>query len=319
MQNIKDHLAPVVLFVYNRPDHTASIVEALARNSLANHSELFIFSDGPKDDEDMKKISAVRVFLDSLERREWFKTIRIHRRDKNIGLANSIINGVTSVINQYHKVIVLEDDLITSADFLTYMNEALEYYRDAQEIWSISASTYLLKLPKDYKHDIYVTTRGCSCGWGTWKDRWESVDWDVKDFTDFKKNRSLRARINRGGLDMAHMLEMQMEGKIDSWAIRWCYAQAKQGRLTVYPVKSRIKNIGFDGSGTHGLRTSRYDTVLQGCEPSVFKRIALDKRIERVFRRQYVKGKDALILRLASLKRSVTNRLHDFLIRSNKI
>lgn len=254
--------APVVVFVYNRPEHTKKTIEALAENHLAKETEVFIFSDSAKNEKAFENVDATRKFIESIPDKELFKSVEIIKATKNKGLANSVIDGVTKIIGKFGKVIVVEDDLVSSKDFLQYMNEALEYYRNNNSIWSISGFNIPIDIPTEYHHDVYLSYRGCSWGWATWQDRWNQVDWNVSDYPEFKKNRKMRNNLNRGGKDMAFMLDDQMKGRIDSWAIRWCYTQSKLEMFTVYPVVSKIKNIGLDGSGTHSGISSRYDTDL---------------------------------------------------------
>ncbi|MDZ4532469.1 glycosyltransferase [Bacillus cereus] len=255
-------LAPVIIFVYNRPEHTIQTIEALAKNGLARESNIFIFSDAAKNEESVEKVKVVRNYIDGVEEKKYFKSLTITKAEGNKGLAKSVIHGVSEIISKYGKVIVLEDDLITAPDFLTYMNDALDYYCNLDKVWSISGYNIPIAFPKDYKSEVYYSYRGCSWGWATWKNRWDQVDWDVKDYAEFKSSRRLKNQFNRGGRDMANMLDSQMEGIIDSWAIRWCYAQSKKNLLTVYPVKSRVKNIGLDGSGTHSGITSHYNVEI---------------------------------------------------------
>jgi hypothetical protein len=255
-------LAPVIIFVYNRPEHTKRTIEALSENYLAKETEVFIFSDADKNKNAYDKVEMVRNYIDSLHQLDYFKSINIIKAKSNQGLANSVIKGVSDVIEKYGRAIVLEDDLLSSKDFLQYMNEALDYYKTNDKIWSISGYNLPIKIPNNYKSDIYLSYRGCSWGWATWADRWNRVDWEVLDYNQLKKNKSLRKQLNSGGRDMAEMLDLQMNGKIDSWAIRWCYTQSKLKMYTIYPVVSRIKNIGLDGTGTHSGVSTHYDTEL---------------------------------------------------------
>lgn len=253
---MENKFAPVILFTYRRvPKDT---IESLLKNGLAKESELFIYSDGYKSDVDKNDVLEVREYLQTIKN---FKSITIIEARNNKGLANSIISGVTEVIDKYGKVIVLEDDLIVSNDFLEYMNDALKFYKDDNKIWSISG--YGPKLPclKDYDKDLYLSPRGSSWGWATWQDRWDSVDWAVKDFKKLKHNKQIRKEFEIGGNDMYKMLELQMLRKIDSWAIRWCFSQFIQDKYTVYPVKSKIVNNGFnDNKGTHNSgNSSKWD------------------------------------------------------------
>lgn len=265
-------LAPIAIFVYNRFEHTKQTIENLKKNELSKQTNIYIFSDGPKKESDLKDISKIREYLKSLT---GFKNIFIKENEKNKGLAKSIIDGVSFVFQKNEKIIVLEDDLIVSRFFLNYMNESLEYYKDEDNIWSISGYNPPIKFPKNYKKDIYISPRGCSWGWGTWKNRWDSCDWVLKksDIDKVKKNFKGEKSFNYGGNDMIKMLENQYNKKIDSWAIRWCYNQFLQNKLTIYPVISQIKNIGLDGSGTHHAKTKAFDVKLN----SEMKKIKLEK------------------------------------------
>ncbi len=277
--------APIVLFVYNRPQHTKKTIEALGKNRLATKTDLYIFSDNSKSIKDQDKVNEVREYIDCLVKTNIFNKVIIEKAEHNKGLAKSVIEGVTKVIQEYGRAIVVEDDLITSEDFIEYMNQALNFYESNQKIWSISGFSNIEIT--SYNEDVYLTYRGCSWGWATWSDRWEKVDWAVEDYNKFKYNPFLRRKFNRGGEDLANMLDNQMKSKIDSWAIRWCYTQSKLNMYTVYPVKSKVKNIGADGSGTHTGITDKYDKVELACHKTRLANIDLDKRINRIFKREY--------------------------------
>lgn len=254
------NLSPILLFVYNRPEHTRKTIETLKKNFLAKESELIIFSDGPKNEKDKNSVEVVRKIIKNIE---GFKNIEVKESVNNKGLAKSIISGVTEIINKKEKVIVLEDDLITHPYFLTYMNEALDFYENNSRIWSISGYCPPIKIPENYDKDVFLFPRASSWGWATWKNRWDLNDWEIKDFDTFIKNKKLQKEFNIGGEDMSEMLKSQIEGEIDSWAIRWCYNQFKNNMYTVFPVKSYVDNIGTDGSGTHFKTTNnKYKTDL---------------------------------------------------------
>lgn len=256
-------LAPIVLFVYNRPEHTINTIEALKKNNLSNESELFVFSDAARSDNDIDTVNKVRSIVDNIE---GFKKVTVIKAERNKGLAISVINGITDVINKYGKVIVLEDDLLTSPYLLKYMNEALSFYEKNENIWSISGYTPDIKFPQGYMDDIYLSPRGCSWGWATWKKRWDLVDWNVSDYDSFKQNTKKRKGFNMGGNDLSYMLDDQMAGRINSWAIRWVYSQHIHSKYTIYPVNSLVSNIGLDFSGTHSTNSDKYKTkeVYQG-------------------------------------------------------
>jgi hypothetical protein len=299
-------LAPVIIFAYNRPNHTKQTVESLAENFLAKDTEIFIFSDAAKNEKSFKKVEEVRNYIGSLPERKLFKSIEIINADSNKGLANSVISGVSQVINKYNKVIVVEDDLVSSKDFLQYMNDGLDYYEKNKKIWSISGYSFNLNIPKQYKSEIYLSYRGCSWGYATWKDRWEQVDWKVSDYDEFKKNKVRKKQLNRGGRDMASMLDCQMEGKIDSWAIRWCYTQSKLDMLTVYPVVSRIKNIGLDGTGTHSGISSHYNSILnEKFKKCNFNDPGLNKQIVKNFQNYYITPFKYLLLQCRNIVKKI--------------
>lgn len=244
-------LSPIILFVYNRPWHTEQTIEALKKNELAKESELFIFSDGPKNEKAVENVNEVRNYIKKIS---GFKNITLIEREKNWGLAANIIDGVTYIITKYEKVIVLEDDLVTSPYFLKYMNDALDTYTSRKDVFSItgfSFSSKFMKFPKTYVDDIYLNIRPMSWSWATWLDRWENVDWDIKDYDLFVNRKDKIREFCRGGTDLPRMLKLQMGGKIDSWYIRWTYNAILNKKYTIYPKISHVNNMGHDNSGIH--------------------------------------------------------------------
>ncbi|KSU82078.1 Glycosyl transferase family 2 [Fictibacillus enclensis] len=277
-------LSPIILFVYNRPNHTSKTLEALKLNTLASQSELFIFSDAAKNSSQIEDVNNVRDIISDVK---GFKNVTVYNAEQNKGLATSVINGVTAIINKYEKVIVLEDDLVTSPHFLAYMNSCLESFELNNNIWSISGYSPELEIKNSYKHEVYLAPRGCSWGWATWKDRWATIDWNVEDYQRLKLDIRLRREFNKGGNDLAFMLGDQMAGRIDSWAIRWVYSQFKQSKYTVYPLKSLIMNNGMDFSGTHAPNTDKYTVTLNNYKPNIPTKIDMDSEILKSFRRFY--------------------------------
>lgn len=248
----KSKLSPIILFVYNRPNHTRKTVEALQKNQLASESDLYVFADGPKDDiseEQLQSIKDVRSIINNIT---GFKSVNIEVSNKNKGLANSIIYGVTKIISIYGRVIVLEDDIITHPFFLRFMNDALEKYRQDYKIFMISGFSHDIRIPLFYLRDVYIVSRCCSWGWATWANRWKKANWDINTYDIFNStNVNDIIQFNKGGNDLYQMLKMQKENKIDSWAIRWQYCMYKQHGYTLHTKKTYAKNIGFDGSGIH--------------------------------------------------------------------
>lgn len=283
--------APVVVFVYNRPDHTIQLLNSINSLPEAKKTDLIVFSDGEKVFND-KKVKEVREALEKFRGISNFASYTVKYKQKNYGLASSIIEGVTEIINLYNKVIVLEDDLVVAKDFLSYMNGALSYYDNNNNIWSISGYTFPMKCLNDYDHDIYMTGRGCSWGWATWKNRWDTVDWEVSDYDSFKYDFIKRYKFGRDGRDLPIMLDAFINKEVKSWAIRWCYSAFLQHKLTVYPKHSKVLNKGTDGSGTNYTSMSKqYDTQL-GVDtlPCRFEDLQIEKRIQKEFRSKYMHG-----------------------------
>jgi hypothetical protein len=279
-------LAPVLLFAYNRLDTLRRAVSALQQNQLAKESELFVFSDAAKTDRHRPAVAEVRKYLKTIN---GFKNVRISEAEKNKGLADSIIGGVSSVINEYGKAIVLEDDLLTSPNFLLYMNKCLSYYQGNPKIFSISGFSFPIDGLND--REIYFSQRSSSWGWATWSDRWKDIDWNVSSYETFRKDPRQRKLFNRMGTDMAGMLDKQMRGEIDSWAIRWNYHLFLQQLYSVHPAISKVQNIGFveDATNTRDV-AYRYATKLDTAANKDFlltENIQIDPRIIKQYTKHF--------------------------------
>ncbi len=249
---------PVAIFVYNRPLHTKATLEALSKNNLAKDTEIFIFSDNAKNDSDKTLVAQVREICKKIN---GFKNITLYNRETNFGLAENIISGISKIFETNETVICLEDDLVTSVGFLQYMNDALNFYQN-KNIFSISGYMPPIILPQDYKYSTFSIMRNSSWGWGTWKEKWLTVDWNVSDFSNFIVKKQQRKFFEQSGNDVSSMLLKQQLGKIDSWSIRFNFASFKASEPTIYPTKSLIKNIGIDGSGTHMKKSEKYSTSI---------------------------------------------------------
>lgn len=245
-------LAPIALFVYNRPWHTQKTVEALQRCELASESDLYIFADGPKQDatkECRDNIAIVREYIQSIK---GFASITIDASPKNIGCADSIIRGVNKVIEANGRVIIVEDDIVAHHFFLRFMNEALDFYEKDSRIFCISATMEKFVIPSNYKNDVFLTHRTGSWGWATWSNRWHTINWNINDYQIIQHpTKRLIKRFNRGGDDLFRMLILQLNGETDAWDIRFCYNMSILNQFCLRPTKSFVSNIGMDNSGTH--------------------------------------------------------------------
>lgn len=255
------NLAPIILFVYNRPEHTKKTLESLKINELASDSLLFIFSDGSKNENDKKSVDEVRKYVSTIS---GFKGINIILRENNLGLADSVISGVTEVIEKYGKAIVLEDDIVTSKYFLKFMNEALNFYEADKKIYSISGYNFPIKIPESYQHQIYISPRPSSWGWATWKDRWGKAIWNPEQVFDIVNRKLLNQFLDNSGKDLSPMLLKTLKGKINSWAVKWVFTHIYCQTYSLFPVKSLTKNIGADATGTNFIRsTNKYNVELE--------------------------------------------------------
>ncbi len=278
--------APIALFTYNRPEHTQKTIESLLANTLSSESTLYIFSDEGTTEQDKILVQQVRAYLKCIE---GFKDIVYTFHQENQGLAHSIINGVSHVLEAHDTVIVLEDDLETSPSFLSFMNEALSCY-NPEKVWSIAGYAPSIQIPSDYTYDTYLVHRNCSWGWATWKQNWHKTDWKVSDFSSFFVDPMQRKLFNRGGNDMAMMLLKQQKSIIHSWSIRFQYAAYKNNLPSVYPTKSLIKNLGVDGSGTNMKKSRKYGSKLNLGDNTSFHfcpATQLNSHIEKRFRKFY--------------------------------
>lgn len=256
-------LSPIVVFAYNRPDHLRQTLTALAEADLAAQSRVRVYADGPRDAAAHEAVAAVRGVLDDPVWRTRFAAFEVVAAEANQGLARAIIGGVTEVVEAAGRVIVLEDDLIVSRDFLRFMNDALEFYRDDASVGSISGFCPLPARPAGYAHDVMRVPRNCSHGWATWADRWREVDWTAAEADRLHREPALRRRFDSAGSDRFPRLQRQLAGRINSWSIRFGLWQVLTARVTIYPVDNRVRNIGFDDSGVHTRRGQEVnDTIV---------------------------------------------------------
>jgi len=241
------NLAPIVLFVYNRPWHTQQTVEALQKNELVSESELFIYSDEAKNKDVQKSVDEVRDYIAKIK---GFKKVTIIKRSKNLGLEPSIIDGVTEIVNRYGKIIVLEDDIVTSTYFLKFMNESLEFYENKKEVWHVSGWNY--PIDTEGLGDVFLYRLMNCWGWATWADRWRyyesNIQLSTKKFSNIQINK-LNLSINMN--NFWSQVSVNLKEKDSNWDIRWYVTIFNHQGLCLNPSQSFVENIGIDGSGVH--------------------------------------------------------------------
>jgi len=242
-------LAPIVLFVYNRPEHTRKTLEALQRNDFASQSVLYIYADGAKENASDRQLQAITATRAVIKEQKWCGEVHIIESELNKGLAAAVIQGVTEVIEEHGKVIVLEDDIVTEKGFLEFMNNSLEMYKGEDRVFGVSG--YKFDSLESIKQPTYFLPVMSSWGYGIWADRWAKIDFNTKRLNQNVYDKSFRYKMKFGTFDFYKMLQQQVAGEIDSWAVRFYTSMMLQKGLFLFPKKSLLTNIGLDGTGVH--------------------------------------------------------------------
>lgn len=255
---MRNKYAPIIIFAFNRIDNLKATISSVLENDEAAFSDLFVFVDGarPNREEEYNQVASVQEFIKTIS---GFRSVVWKFSEINRGLGPSIISGVSEVINKYGQAIILEDDLILSRNCLSFMNQGLYLYKDKHEIFSVCGYTNKVTVPNGYNYDAYFCVRSSSWGWATWADRWNSVDWELHDWDRYRR---MKNAFNKwGGTDCFSMLQGWKNGHNKSWAIRFCFAQFLQQKLSLFPVISKVSNEGFDGEGTNCKKYNRFKCV----------------------------------------------------------
>lgn len=252
------HLAPIALFVYNRPEHTRRTISHLQKNLLADESRLIIFSDAPKSEKDKDSVERTREFIKTVD---GFKSIRIVERTQNMGLAESIIDGVSQLTEEYGKVIVFEDDLLTSPYTLKYFNQALKRYQGEDRVMQIGGYMFPLQ-NEDQLPNTFFFRATSSWGWATWKRAWDKFEPNINTlYKQFDRQKIREFSIN-GKMNYWNQFMDFKNNKNNSWAIRWYASVFLNKGLVLYPAKSLIDNIGHDGTGVHSNIEDTYQVSI---------------------------------------------------------
>jgi hypothetical protein len=281
-------LSPICLFAFNRPNETKMCLNHLSKCKLAKKSELFIFIDGPRSELDSNLCNQTLINCKTFTKK--FKKLQIVFSTKNKGLASSVISGINDVFNKYDKIIVLEDDLLVSNNFLLYHNQCLKKYKNFIDVFSISGYNFNLKAMNETSSDVCFLRRSCSWGWSTWSDRWYEIDWSDDSFQKNINNKENKVKIRKGGNDLLRMSKNQIKGKINSWSIKFSVHQLLKEKLTVYPKVSKLINIGFNSKATHTKSSRRFKTTLDVSEKDIFllsNTTLLITKIEKEFNNKF--------------------------------
>lgn len=306
------NLAPIVLFVYNRPWHTQQTIEALKKNSLAQESELFIYSDAAKNNTDKENVDEARSYIKTIN---GFKKVTIVEHEENKGLSKSIIDGVTTVVSKYGKIIVMEDDLVTSPFFLNFMNDALKHYEKEKQIWHISGWNYPIKTLLTSHKSFLWRTMNC-WGWATWTDRWQHFEKNTDKLMDeFTKDDIFRFNLD-GEIDFWSQVLANKNREIDTWAIYWYATIFKNNGLCLNPQKSFVKNIGLDSSGIHCSESYDMDNIFLNNSHNVSFQ---DSKVEDKEFVKIIKSNQRHLRRKKNIMQRVINKITRIIIKKNVI
>lgn len=237
-------LAPIAIFAFRRPEHVARLIESLRANPEFARSQVVAYCDGPRTAADEAPVAETRRVL----RAAGIPNFRMVERDGNLGLARSIIAGVTELCAEHGRVIVLEDDLVLSPTFLAYMNEGLSRYADCPSVYAVNGTMYPVSLPA--RTDAIFLPLVNSSGWGTWRRAWSDFDESASGYGELARDRGRRLSFDLdGNFPFFQMLEARVRGKNDSWAIRWYLTVFMRSGLGLFPSRSLVENRGWDGPG----------------------------------------------------------------------
>jgi hypothetical protein len=294
-------LAPIGLSVYSRLEHIKKTIGALQRNKLASESILYIFSDAPQKGDD-EKVDAVRRYLRTFS---GFKEINLIERRSNSRTQNNR-NGIRMLLNEYGRMIFLEEDIVTAPKFLEFMNQALNFYQGDQRIVSITGYSPPFKPPAYYKKNIYLSLRFCAWGFGIWKDRYDRIKMNIEGYEEFLKDKAAVKRFRMGGEDLLYLLKCEAEGLSDALDVKIMFQQFQNNLYTIAPTVSIVQNIGHDGTGVHCGKTNKFNTTLDTSDnplkmekdiqlnPAIIQRLyafrsgGIKGRIDRLLKRTYL-------------------------------
>ena len=285
--------APVMLFTYSRPKHTKRVIEALSRNRLAKHTEVFAYICKPKNEKHIEAVADTLEVLRSFEKDPAFKSFTIIEKQTYVPLGPAMVNAVSEVISEYGRVIVLEDDIVTSNDFLDFMNDALDFYENDPNIYTVSGYSFGMREIKELKADVYSVHRTCPWGWATWQDRWKRYIYDLRDEYEIKSlDRSFRRKMLSWSRDLPITMDALIYNELSmetNWEQQMCYCQFKNNMNTLCPKISKVQNIGFK-NGTHDEPIGLDDYFIQEGSDYILKHPVIDERFQKKYSMRFIFG-----------------------------
>lgn len=292
---------PILLITFNRPEHTRRTLEALQKNAYASDSDLYVYVDGPRScniEKDTKAIAEVEKVILS---ENWCKSVTLRKSEFNRGCRDAVIYAISDMLKTFDAVIILEDDIITSPAFLSYMNKALDFYKERKSVFSISGHSHSpekFQVPSDYPYDVFASPRLFNWGWATWADRWNQADWTMGYYDDFMCKPYEKQAFSRGGDDMIPMLVDEKMGRSSAWDIQFAFTHFANHAVSIVPCESYTANIGLDGSGTHCGNSKHslvdMESLNQRMDPILLDRLYFDSRIINLLHNAFSKKKRPL-------------------------
>lgn len=280
-------LAPLVVFCYNRLDYLQQTLLNLEKCELCDKTNLIIVSDGYKSNS-KKQVIEVRDYLDEYCKISKFNNVTIINNEVNKGLGNNIIQNVSEILNNYGRIIVVEDDVIVAPYFIKFMNDALDYFKENKNIFSVGGLTLPMNLPNYYNKDLIKTQRVSSICWGIWNDRWNLIDWNMPDYKRFQFSIKQRKSFNEWGKDRSSMLDDQMNKKINSWAIRFDYYMWKNNMYNIIPIKTLANHIGENGTHSKNANINNMNSMLwKECNNIIMEDVDIDNNIKKEFNKRF--------------------------------
>lgn len=280
------NLAPIVMIVFNRPDHTSRVLKALTENELASDSRLYIFSDAARGPQDQESVAAVRSLIHQVS---GFKQVIVVERELNYGCSRNVLSAISEVLKENDSCIVVEDDVMPYPLFLTYMNEALTFYKNDPTLFSIGAYSHAFKIPSQYKEELFLLNRSCSWGWGTWSSAWDRINLDQSVLDKAMTDPAVRKAFARSGEDLLRTYKRSPE----IWDLRVCFQIWSLGLKTIFPVQPMVSNIGRDGSGTHYNQVSIHssdDFKAPTRIPVLSPLTTVDEKVRKAFNKEFHKS-----------------------------
>lgn len=283
--------APVMLFTYSRPEHTRRVLDALSRNTLACDTTVYAYTCAPKNESHEPQVNATKAVLTEFGESGAFGDFIVVDKPDFRPLGPAMVEAVSEVVGKHGRIIVVEDDIVTSGHFLEFMNGCLDYYDDDPHVFSISGYSPSLPYLSDVEGDVYMVHRACPWGWATWKDRWDNYDWEVHGYRESMMDRRTRRELVRWNTDLPMTLDALFyeKGCMDkNWEQQFCYCQYALGMSVVCPKESLVENIGFDGTGTHFVPTGLGNTFNGSKDSWKLVPLEIDGRLQKKYNRMFV-------------------------------